>query len=197
MKLNKSKSLIIFAGIFALVIIFVLSPVKKFIQTGNAAPPAVADGIIELVTDGTNAPIPFELSTNDSSALTDPGEDQSATNQLVRAGDTSVFKTTVNLNGVDSDNVIATVVLTNGKFTAIPSQCLSNLSQGINPPISLAMSSTLSANDTVLFCNLGIVHEGTVTTFDSFVRADSVQNNTDLIATLYVQIGSDPSILKN
>jgi hypothetical protein len=149
---------------------------------------------IQNITDGTSTPQGFEVTPNDGSALTDPGDDQSPNNLLVRAGDSALYKISVNLNHKNTSDVLANLSVTNGKFTSLPTNCLT---PNTTPSVLAAVGSYISSDGKNLVCNTGMQIEGTSISFEIGVVSDRASNDSTLSLSGFASsagLTSSPSV---
>lgn len=137
----------------------------------------VADGqpIFDGVNYGPGADGQYGSSPTDPLAAdnTDFGRDDSGNNGIVRNSDRVDYKIQVSLNGRDTTNVVTTVTLSSGQtWQELPGRCQS-------------ASSSISADKKTLTCNIGELHEGTVTSFTVTAKVSgNVLNNTIINASV-------------
>ena len=164
--------------LFGIVYAFNFENINKITQGVFASnPPAVVDIKLKVLSDGTNAPQAFDATPNDSSALTDPGDDQNANNSVVRGGDTVAYQIQISAINMNTTDTTSVTTLDNGRWLSLPSVCLTTLT---TPATTSALASSISSDGRTLTCNTGIVVEGTATYVNAVARADNAANNTPL-----------------
>ena len=79
------------------------------------------------------------------------GTDDNATNNVVRVQDSITYRVEVSVNDSDVDDLVATVTLNEKqRWIQIPNGCRVDPAEVGNQPVSF-----ISADETMLFCNLG------------------------------------------
>ncbi|PIE82264.1 MAG: hypothetical protein CSA11_01185, partial [Chloroflexi bacterium] len=160
------------------------------IPLAQAANPVVNTTIVAEET-GTE---PFTTgSTWTPGDPTTAGTDENADNNVVRMQDTIIYKVEVSVNDSDVDDLTATVHAVNGQvWQGIPSGCQTDAADVTGQPVS-----SISADGTELFCNMGPAIEGTVKVFRPAAlttgldpeTGDVIFNNTTVAAE--VTAGAD------
>jgi len=167
---------------FAIVFLANLGVFHGFMTPAFASSNEPVDINVAMGADGSSSIQAFETTPNDSLATTDPGDDQSANNQVVRAGDVVTYRVEINLNHQTGNYAIATFVATNGKFNGLPTFCLTDKSV----PSVTSNYSTISADNRTVVCNTGMIVEGTTMSADLNVNSDFAPNGTPMSLTASV-----------
>ncbi len=140
------------------------------IPLAQAANPVV-NTTIAVDKTGTG---PFDGGTWDGTDINTAGTDTDPDNNVVRMQDTITYKVEVSVNDSDVDDLTATVHAINGQvWQGIPSGCQTKAADVTNQPVS-----SISADGTELFCNLGPAIEGTTKVFRPAARATGVDPET-------------------
>jgi hypothetical protein len=108
---------------------------------------------------------------------TNPGNDSSATNNVVRTQDQVTYRVSVNLNGGDANNTRVTLTLNNGTWISLPNVCLTSLP---GTTTSLMPISSISTDKKTLICNLGVNKQGSTISFNVVARANMTINDSQL-----------------
>ncbi len=163
----------------------IFSPIKYFINTSvlltsmmlasqAMAQMPVVDTVISLSKTGSE---PFDTSggwTGDGPGGAvggeNAGQDASEDDNIVRLQDSITYRVEVSVNDSDVEDLTSTVTLNEKqKWITIPTGCKIDPADVGNQPVS-----SISADGTVLFCNLGPAIEGTTRVFFPAARAVGV-----------------------
>jgi len=135
---------------------------------------------------------PFDSTTWDGNLAT-AGTDEDAENNVVRLQDSITYRVEVSVNDADVDDLTATVrLLNNQTWINIPTGCMTDPADVTAQPVS-----SISADGTELFCNLGPAVEGTTKVFFPPARAIGIDPLTgditlnDSIVRAQVEAGAD------
>ncbi len=159
------------------------------IPLAQAASPVV-NTTIAIEETGT---APWDSTTWNGTDLNTAGTDANADNNVVRMQDTIVYRVEVSVNDSDVDDLTATVDAVNGQvWQTIPNGCKTDAVDVTSQPVS-----SISADGTELFCNLGPAIEGTARVFKPAALTKGVDPKTgsvilnDTTVAAQVNAGAD------
>ena len=128
--------------------------VLLFILTGSLY--AAAPVVNTTITVSKTGSDPFDATTWDGADLTTAGLDSDEDNNVTRMQDSTTYRVEVSVNDASVDNLVATVMLPDGKqkWITIPTGCETDAAL-VNPV------SSISADGYTMICNTGKAIEGT------------------------------------
>ena len=132
---------------------------------------------------------PFDTNTWDGATLSLAGLDEGSENNVVRLQDSITYRVEVSVNDASTTDLVASVTLLEKQtWIEIPTGCKVDAADVTSQPVS-----SISADGTVLFCNLGSAIEGTTKVFFPAARAVGVDPVTGAVTLNNDTVGAQVS----